>query len=88
MNYAPTNHVSFFNEVATRSKLSSWEPVSFFNEVDTGKNYPRNELHHNEQEVVASKSVSSGGRSTSWKSGPNAPRTLCTTAAALDTGMG
>jgi len=35
MNYAPTHVVSFFNDVATTSKLSSDFLVSFFNELDT-----------------------------------------------------
>ena len=37
MNYAPTNHVSFFNEVATRSKPSSIFLISFLEELDIGK---------------------------------------------------
>ena len=51
-------------------------------------NYAPPDLHHNEQEVGASKSGAPDGRSMSWKSGPNAPRTLLTMSAVLDIGMG
>ena len=88
MNYAPPNHVSFFNEVATRSKPSSILLISFFRELDRGKNYALPSLRHKEEEARASRSGAPDGRSKPWRLESNAPKALLTMWVVLGRGGG
>ena len=68
--------VSFFKELDTRKRTvlrQNW--FHFLRRLTQEKNHAPTRPHHNEQEVIASKSSTPDGRKTSWKSGPNAPST-------------